>query len=329
MPPTPPFRQRSSVSERPSMTAASDPEAVRPSAPRRRGRTRPALWPWLAPALLLLGAFYLVPILDVVRLAFGDATLLRGVTGYGLQGVGQTLSAPALPGVLWVTFLFTTASVIGILALGLLVALLVVRGEARRLPGIGLLRTVVLTAWVVPGIANGLIWQMLFSEAPFGALNSTLGTLGIAPVRWLSDPSIAMISAVIANVWQGTAFAMIVFYAARKGLSPDLYAAAAIDGAGPFGRFVFITLPQMRPAILVAAVLVTIQTLNTFDVILALTGGGPGRATEVLSLFTFNTVFFNFDLSGGSVLALVLVFIAVALTLIYIRLLVDTGDRRK
>ncbi|MEL6642714.1 MAG: sugar ABC transporter permease [Pseudomonadota bacterium] len=300
-----------------------------PNEQRVRAARRPAAWPWLAPALLLLGAFYLVPILDVLRLAFGDATLLRPASSYGLDGVRDILAQPALPGVLRVTAIFTAASVLGILALGLLVALLVVRGEARRLAGMGVLRTVVLTAWVVPGIANGLIWQMLFSEAPFGALNSTLGVVGIAPVRWLSDPTNAMISAVIANVWQGTAFAMIVLYAARKGLSDDLYAAAAIDGAGPIARFIFITLPQMRPAILVTTILVTIQTLNTFDVILALTGGGPGRTTEVLSLFTFNTVFNNFDLSGGSVLAILLVLIALVLTIIYIRVLVDHPDRRQ
>lgn len=297
----------------------TDPTQEAPAARRARA----PLWPWLAPALLLLGAVYLVPILDVIRLAFGDASLLRPVESYGVAGVAEVLARPALPGVLWATFVFTAASVSGILALGLVVALLVVRGEERGPPGIGLLRTVVLTAWVVPGIANGLIWQMLFSEAPFGALNSTLGALGGAPVRWLSDPGIAMVSAVIANVWQGTAFAMIVFYAARKGLAPNLYHAAAIDGAGPLARFVFITLPQLRPALLVAAVLVTIQTLNTFDVILALTGGGPGRATEVLSLYTFNTVFYSFDLSGGAVLAVILVLLALALTVLYIRLLVD------
>ena len=310
------------------MTVTTKAAVAVPAAgqPRRR---RPAIWPWLAPALLLLGAFYLVPILDVVRLAFGDATLLRDVSGYGMGGVVEVLGQPALPGVLWATFVFTTASVLGILALGLIVALLVVRGETRGLRGIGLLRTIVLTAWVVPGIANGLIWQLLFSEAPFGALNSTLGVVGIAPVRWLSDPTNAMISTVIANVWQGTAFAMIVIYAARKGLSDDLFAAAAIDGAGPFARFLFITLPQLRPAVLIVAILVTIQTLNTFDVILALTGGGPGRTTEVLSLFTFNTVFYNFDLSGGSVLAIILVSIAFALTLAYIRILVDRPEGRR
>jgi multiple sugar transport system permease protein len=284
-----------------------------------------AVWPWLAPALLVLAGFYLVPLFDVVRLAFGNATLLRPATDYGIGGIAQTINAPALPGILWVTALFTAASVVGILALGLAVALIVVRGERRQLLGMMALRTVVLTAWVVPGIANGLIWQILFSEAPFGAINSMLGLIGITPVRWVSDPGNAMMSAVIANVWQGTAFAMIVLYAARRGLDPDLYAAAAIDNAGPMAQFFHITLPQLKPALLVATVLVTIQTLNTFDVILALTGGGPGRATEVLSLFVFNTVFYSFDLSGGAVLALILVVIAMLLTLVYIRVL--TRDR--
>lgn len=293
---------------------------------KANARRQGAVWPWLAPALLVLGGFYLVPLFDVVRLAFGNATLLRPATEYGLDGIGQVISAPALPGILWSTALFTTASVLGILALGLAVALLVVRGEMRQLWGMTALRTVVLTAWVVPGIANGLIWQMLFSEAPFGAMNSMLGLVGIAPIRWISDPGNAMFSAVIANIWQGTAFAMIVIYAARRGLDPDLYAAAAIDGAGPIARFYFITLAQLKPALLVATVLVTIQTLNTFDVILALTGGGPGRATEVLSLYVFNTVFYSFDLSGGAVLALILVGIAMGLTVVYIRLL--TRDPR-
>lgn len=280
-----------------------------------------AVWPWLAPALLVLAGFYLVPLFDVMRLAFGNATLLRPATEYGVSGIAQTFNAPALPGILWVTALFTAASVLGILGLGLVVALVVVRGERRRLRGMLALRTVVLSAWVVPGIANGLIWQILFSEAPFGAMNSMLGLIGIASIRWISDPANAMLSAVIANIWQGTAFAMIVLYAARRGLDPDIYSAAAIDNAGSVAQFFFITLPQLKPAILVATVLVTIQTLNTFDVILALTGGGPGRATEVLSLFVFNTVFYSFDLSGGAVLALILVVIAMVLTAIYIRVL--------
>ncbi|MBV6656779.1 MAG: sugar ABC transporter permease [Devosiaceae bacterium] len=262
--------------------------------------------PWLAPALLVLAAFYAVPVLDVVRLAFSDATLFRPPSSYSLNSFVDVLTSSVLPDVLITTLVFTGLSVIALQCVGLTIALLLVRGERRHLPGMASFRTLVLAAWVVPGIANGLIWQMLFDEAPYGTLNSLLGSVGLGPIAWLSDPTMAMLSAVIANVWQGTAFSMIVFYAARKGVDEALYEVASVDGANGWDKFWAITVPQLRLAIAANSILVAVQTLNTFDSILALTGGGPGRATEVLALFTFNTVFYNLDLSGGSVLALVL-----------------------
>lgn len=262
--------------------------------------------PWLIPAVAILAVFYAVPVLDVVRLAFSDATLVRAPSGYSLDAFRAVILDPALPQVLGTTLLFTGVNVIALQMVGLAIALLLVRGEARGLHGMAAFRTLVLAAWVVPGIANGLIWQMLFDEAPYGTLNSLLGTVGIGPVAWLSDPSMAMVSAVIANIWQGTAFSMIVFYAARRSINPVLYEVASLDGAGPWNIFRSITLPLLSMAIAVNTILVTVQTLNTFDSILALTGGGPGRATEVLALFTFNTVFYNLDLAGGSVLAVLL-----------------------
>ncbi|CTQ51238.1 carbohydrate ABC transporter permease [Jannaschia donghaensis] len=270
-------------------------------------------FPWLLPAIAFTALFYLVPVIDVVRLAFSDATLVRGASGYSLDAFRAVLGDPALPQVLGTTFVFTAVNVIALQVAGLAIALLIVRGEARGLRGMAAFRTLVLAAWVVPGIANGLIWQMLFDEAPYGTLNSILGGVGLGPVAWLSDPQMALVSAVIANLWQGTAFSMIVFYAARRGIDPTLYEVAQLDGARAWRSFRSITLPLLRTAIAVNTVLVTVQTLNTFDSILALTGGGPGRATEVLALFTFNTVFYNFDLAGGSVLAVLLFTISAAL----------------
>ncbi|MBQ2260406.1 MAG: sugar ABC transporter permease [Loktanella sp.] len=285
------------------------------------------VWLWFAPVMLVLGGVYLVPVADVIRFSFSDATLLRPVTGYGLDGYRAAYNDDSLGVVLRNTGLFTLLSVISLQAMGLAIALLLVRGDRRRLYGMGALRTIVLAAWVIPGIANGLIWQMLFSEAPFGAINSTLRLIGLAPVAWLSDPGNAMISAVIANVWQGSAFSMIVFYAARRAVDPVLYEAASVDGASPVAQFIFITIPQMRGALLVNSILVTIQTLNTFDTILALTGGGPGRATEVLSLNIFNRVFYSYDLGGGSALAVLLLAISMALTVIYLLVLMRKGAR--
>jgi multiple sugar transport system permease protein len=269
----------------------------------------------------VLALFYAVPVLDVARLALSDATLVRPPEGVSLAALRALLRDPALPQVLGTTLAFTAINVVALQAAGLAIALAIVRGEARGLRGMVAFRTLVLAAWVVPGIANGLIWGMLFDEAPYGTLNSLLGMVGAGPVAWLSDPRMALVSAVIANVWQGTAFSMIVFYAARRGIDPVLYEVAALDGASAWRTLRSITLPLLRTAIAVNTVLVSVQTLNTFDSILALTGGGPGRATEVLALFTFNTVFYNLDLAGGSVLALLLLGIGLALAALVHRLL--------
>ncbi len=272
---------------------------------------------WLLPVAILLGVFYLYPIFDVLRLAFTNASLRGGEEHYTVDSFVALIANPALPDILWTTFVFTAGSVVGQQLFGLGIAVLVMRGERWRLYGMAALRTIVLIAWVIPGIANGLIWQMLFSEAPFGAINSVLRMMAIQPVAWLSDPGIAMISAIVSNVWRGTAFSMIVFYAALKGIDNTLYEAASVDGANGWQRFRFITLPQMRAAILVNSILITIATLNTFDAIISLTGGGPGRATEVLSLYTFNTVFRNLDLAGGSVLSVLMLLISLVLAVGY------------
>ncbi len=312
------------------MTAGRDAALAqhRPAFAGARRPARPRTLPWLVPLLLVLGVFYLVPILDAARLAFTDATLLDRSEHYTLASARAMLGHADLPAILRTTLVFTGASVVGQQVLGLAIAMLVLRGERRRLPGMTALRTLVLVAWVVPGIANGIIWQLLFSEAPFGAINSFLRQFHVPPVAWLSDPDIAMVSAVVSNVWRGTAFSMIVLYAALKALDPTLYEAAQMDGATALQRFVYITLPLLRPALLVNGILTTIQTLNIFDAIISLTGGGPGRATEVLSLFTFNTVFRNYDLAGGSVLSLLMLVISLLLALAYAAFLPREDARR-
>jgi multiple sugar transport system permease protein len=286
---------------------------------RRTASARPVLW--LIPLILVLGLFYLYPMLDVLRLAFTDQKLTDPVSHYTLATIGTTLDNPVLLVVIWTTILFTGGSVVGQQVLGLAIAQVVIRSEKRRLFGATVLRTAALVAWVIPGIAGGVVWQMLFSEAPFGAINGILRLLHIAPVAWLSDPNIAVWSVVISNIWRGTAFSMVVMYAALKAIDPVLYEAAAVDGANALQQFFAITLPQLRAAILVNLIIITISTLNTFDAIIALTGGGPGRSTEVLSLFVFTVVFRNFDLSGGAVLSILMVAISLVLALVYARFL--------
>ncbi len=281
----------------------------------------PSPAPWLMPLILVLGVFYLYPLIDVFRFAFTNISLVGNDEEYTLRTIANTLSKPELLQILWVTLIFTGSSVVAQQVLGLFIAQVVVRSEKRGLFGSTIVRTTALVAWVVPGIAGGIIWKMLFNEAPFGGLNSLLRMLGASPVQWLSDPNMVMWSVVISNVWRGTAFSMVVMYAAIKAIDPELYEAAEMDGANPWQRLIYITLPQLRAAILVNMILITIQTLNTFDAIISLTGGGPGRATEVLSLYTFNVVFRNYDLAAGAVLSILMLVISLSLALVYARFL--------
>lgn len=277
--------------------------------------------PWLLPALAMLGLFYLYPVFEALRLAFTDARLFDADPAFSLASIQGLADSAALGTILRNTLVYTVASVVGQIALGLAIALLVVRAERARLRGTLALRTIVLAAWVIPAIANGIIWQLLLSEAPFGAINSALRMIGLGPVAWLSDPGNAMASAVIATIWQGTAYSMILLYAALKTIDPALYEAAAIDDAPMLARFWCITLPHLRPAILVNAILILIMTLNMFDTILSLTGGGPGRATEVLSLYAYNTVFQGFELGRGAALAVLMLLISLSMTAVMLLLL--------
>jgi multiple sugar transport system permease protein len=260
-------------------------------------------------------------VVNVIRLAFTDTTLLRDGYAYTLQTFGQTLTDPALPGVLAVTAIFVAASVGGQLVLGLAIALVMQRAVARKLHGAVLVRSVVLTAWVMPGVLVGVIWQIVLNEGPYGLVNSALGSVGLGPVAWLSDTKLAVVSVVVANIWRGTAFTMLLLYAALYTVDRELVDAARVDGAGRLRTLWHVTLPQIRPVLLVNVILITISTLNTFDMILPLTGGGPAQATEVLALHTYNSVFVNFNLASGCVFALLLLAVSLVLTTLYRRLL--------
>jgi multiple sugar transport system permease protein len=292
-----------------------------PRRPEPRHIPVPEPMAWLAPLLAIATLFFLWPVINVIRLAFTDTTLLRDDYGYTFETIGQTLADPALGQVLGVTAIFVGASVAGQLLLGLAIALIVQRAVARGLRGAVLVRTVVLCAWVMPGVLIGVIWQIVLNEGPYGLVNSALDTFGLAPVSWLSDTDLAVVSVVVANIWRGTAFTMLLLYAALHTVNRELYDAARVDGAGRLRMLWHVTLPQIRPVLLVNVVLITIATLNTFDMILSLTGGGPAQATEVLALHTFNEVFVNFSLAAGCVLAVLMLVASLALTAVYRRLL--------
>jgi multiple sugar transport system permease protein len=287
------------------------------------GENRPTLW--MAPLLAIVTLFYLYPAFEVLRFSVTNASLQRPDYNYTLNTFANVLSDPVLYKVIRITAIFVLASIVLQLVLGLVVALAANRARRRRLPGMVFVRSIVLSAWVMPGVVIGIVWAIILNDASYGLANLLVASVGLGNVPWLSTPNMALMSIIIANVWRGTAFSMILQYAGLQTIPDELYEAAEVDGASTLQSFWHITIPQLRPILMINIILITISTMNTFDMILPLTGGGPGQSTEVLALRTYNVIFREYSLAGGAVLAVIMLLISLVLTLGYLRLLRSEG----
>ena len=286
---------------------------------RRPLEDRPFLW--LAPLLLLLAVLYLYPLIDVTRLSLTDATDAATLAHYTFASYRSVIGSAEFLAMTRVTAIFVAASVAGQLVFGMLIAALVCEGERRHLPGAAVVRAIVLVGWVLPGVVIGIIWKLLLDESGAGIAAYAASLMGVRNPTFLSAPVPALFWVTIANIWRGTAFSMIMQYAGMKTVPPELYEAAIVDGAGTLQRFRYVTLPSLRGILLINLVLITIATLNTFDMVLPLTGGGPGRATEVIALYIYHLVFSEFQFGRGAAVAVVLMAIGLALSACYARML--------
>jgi ABC-type sugar transport system permease subunit len=199
---------------------------------------------------------------------------------------------------------FVGATVTLEMAAGLVLALALDRTMRAR----GLVRTAVLLPWAVPTVVAALVWRFIF-ESPAGLASGALASLGVMPPTWLADPVAAWLPLMLADAWKTTPFVAILLLAGLQGIDRSLYEAAEVDGAGPWRRFTDITLPLLEPALLVAFLFRTLDAFRVFDVIYVMTGGGPGTATEPISLYIFVTLFQNLRFGFGSALS-VMVFAA-------------------
>lgn len=276
--------------------------------------------PWLLPTLLALAVFQLYPMIEAIRLSFTNASLISDQSRYvGLAQYARLVTDPEFYSMLRVTGIFAFSSVVLHVLLGLLLALAIDYGVRHGLTGHLTTRVSVLLAWIIPGIIIGLVWKVLLIESQFGAVNHFLGMINIGPIPFRSNPILALVSTVVAGTWRGTAFSMIMIYGGLQRIPQRLYEAARVDGAGRIARFRHVTLPQLQSVLFVTTVLVTIYALNTFDLIFALTGGGPGRATEVLALFMYQEAFGTYALGRGAAIAVVMLGINLIVTTVYLR----------
>ena len=272
-----------------------------------------ALQRWLLAAIALVAIFLLYPILELIRVAFTDLTAIGRPYGYTLDGFRALAGDPAFLGMIGVTLVFVTASVALQMALGLGLACLFDAAERRRVMGTVVARIAVVGAWIIPGVMIGVIWKILLIENRAGLVNYWLSQFGLGPAPLLSSGSLALVSVIVANTWRGTAFSMLLQYAGMRRIPIEHHEAADLEGLTAWQRLRWVILPPLAPVLLLNLLLVTIATLNTFDLILPLTGGGPARRTEVVSLYMYRSAFYDLDAGKSAAIAVVMLTINAAL----------------
>ena len=280
------------------------------------GRATP--WLLLAFPLLLLFLFLLLPYLLTFYYSTTGATIgrLLNVKEVGLKNFQAVLSSDAPPfvGVLTVTAIFTVGTLLGSLALGtgLALALHTVRAGIRSA-----LMAVYLIPWVIAAVVIGYTWRLMFDPA-IGLANTALGAIGVSPVEWLTDKATAMAALVVANVWAGYGIVLLVVGGALANVPPNIILAAQVDGASYARTVRRVILPAIRPTFLLAALVALVSGLNTFDLIYAMTRGGPLYQTETMALEMYRLTILKGNIGQGASVTVILFTISLALAIAYV-----------
>ena len=281
----------------------------------------------ILPSLLIILGISLQPILSTLYLSVFESS--RGInverTFVGLGNYAALLSDP----VFWVTIgrtlYFTLVSVGLELVLGLAIAQLI---HSHPL-GWQFLRTSLIIPWAVPTIVNGTMWRWIYN-ADYGALNGLLLQLGLIDkyVPWLTKPNVAMNLVILADIWHSVPFIALILQAALATLPTDLEEAAAVDGANALQRFLLVRLPLLRPAILVALVIRTVEAFRVFDIIYVITNGGPAFGTVTISFLTYLETFSFGNVGRGSALSFLISIFTLVMAFVYIRILYRPEESR-
>jgi multiple sugar transport system permease protein len=293
--------------------------AKRRRSPMERLVHRAEPWLYAAPAIILIAAVMLVPLVLGLTYAFRDVRLLNPMSGgfVGLDQFEKLWRDANFWRALSNTAFWTFASLLLQFAFGLGLALLL----DRPFRGRALAQALVFLPWAVPSFLAGLDFAWLFNPV-VGPFPHWLHALGLMeqPTNILGDPRLAIWGPIVANVWWGVPFFAITLLAALQSIPRDIYEAAAIDGAGPFERFRAITLPFLAPTIAITLLLRTVWIANFADLIVVMTGGGPADRTQIVASYIFTTAFRRLDFGYASAIAAVLLVLLMAYSLTVVAL---------
>ena len=312
-----------------SRPAAHDQEGgaaiiVAPPASRRRAqqyrRAQLTAWAFIAPVVVYLGVFYAYPLFRNLDLSFRDYTLRSFIDGSApfawfdnyVEVLQSTTFAPALVN----TAIFTIISIVFQFSIGLALAVFFF----KNFPLGSILRALFLVPWLLPLLVSASIWAwMLNSES--GVVNALLEGIGLTQINWLTSPQWAMVSVLIANIWIGIPFNLVILYSGLQSISSDIYEAASLDGASAWQTFWRITFPLLRPVSAITILLGLVYTLKVFDIIWIMTRGGPGDASTTFAIWSYRLGFGGGspDLSPAAAVGNLLIVLAFVFGLIYIR----------
>ncbi|MBF6210798.1 sugar ABC transporter permease [Nocardia puris] len=310
---------------RAGVLGASQKRAVAPASadtggrPGALARTRErAGWLFIAPNLLAVLVFLVFPLVFSLYLSFHSWDLFSPPQFVGLRNYRRLFgSDPLFLIALRNTAVFTVLTLVPTVVIGLGIAGLF----NRKVPGIGVFRTMAFLPLVASTVAMAVVWRFMFTTDG-GLLNVMLGWAGVPAVPWLTDPDWALVSLSIVTVWKSLPFATVILLAAMQGVPETLYEAAKIDGAGVLRRFRSITLPLIRGPLSFVFVITVINSVQAFDQAYALTGGngGPETGTYLLGIMLFQHAFGFYEVGYASALAWVIFGILLVLTVIQLRL---------
>jgi multiple sugar transport system permease protein len=275
----------------------------------------------LAPTLILLGLFIAYPFVRGIMLSMTNARV--GVPGewVGFANFVRLWSDPIFHQVVWNTIFYTAVTTVFKLVLGLWLALLLNRNFKFK----AFTRAFILLPFIIPTVLSTFAWKWMF-DPTFSVLNWIFLKLSIITRstgwNWLGDPDLAMLSIIIVNIWRGVPFFAISLLAGLQTISPDLNEAAAIDGAKPWQRFIYITWPLLLPVTMVVVLFSVIQTFADFQIVYVMTGGGPANATHLFATYAYQLGVGTGIISMGAAVSLAMfpiLFAIVVVQLLYIR----------
>jgi multiple sugar transport system permease protein len=274
---------------------------------------------YLSPTVLLIVVLMVVPIIMVISYSFRDNVIVQENSVFaGFANYTKVLTDADFLVAMKNTAIFISVSTAAHLVLGLTFAMML---NSPLVSGVtkAIFRIVYILPWLFTIAVIAVIWRLLLD--PSGVINYVLNAMGLIQegVNWLGSPSTALWAVTFANIWSGYPFFMISLLAGLQGISADLYEAAAVDGTNWRQRFMYVTLPQLRPVIISMAVLDLIWTSQQFALIWMMTGGGPLNTTEMLSTYTYKQAFSEYEFATASAAAVIVLLITMVLAFFYVR----------